>query len=37
MLGKWHIGWDFLRYTPCWRGFKSFHGSSGNTDDYWWD
>lgn len=23
-------------YTPTWRGFDTFHGSSGNTDDYWY-
>ena len=34
-LGKWHLGWLLRKYTPAWRGFKTFHGSSGNTDDYW--
>lgn len=35
-LGKWHLGWLLRKYTPAWRGFKTFHGSSGNTDDYWY-
>ena len=33
---QWHLGWILRKYTPCWRGFKTFHGSSGNTDDYWY-
>jgi arylsulfatase A-like enzyme len=35
-LGKWHIGWGFRSYTPTWRGFDTFLGSSGNTGDYWY-
>jgi hypothetical protein len=34
-LGKWHAGWVFRNHTPAWRGFDTFYGSSGNTDDYW--
>ena len=30
------FGWLLRKYTPAWRGFKTFHGSSGNTDDYWY-
>ena len=33
---RWHLGWLLRKYTPCWRGFATFHGSSGNTDDYWY-
>ena len=35
-LGKWHLGWLFRNYTPTWRGFDTFYGSSGNTGDYWY-
>jgi len=33
---RWHLGWLLRKYTPCWRGFATFRGSSGNTDDYWY-
>eukprot|EP00662_Eupelagonemidae_sp_cell21_P006733 gene6733-62609_t len=35
-LGKWHVGWAFRNYTPTWRGFDTFLGSSGNLGDYWY-
>eukprot|EP00035_Acanthoeca_spectabilis_P030019 m.475963 g.475963 ORF g.475963 m.475963 type:complete len:416 (+) comp39542_c0_seq1:279-1526(+) len=29
-LGKWHVGWYYRNYTPTFRGFDTFLGSSGN-------
>ena len=34
-LGKWHAGWSFKNYTPTFRGFDTYLGSSGNLDGYW--
>jgi arylsulfatase A-like enzyme len=34
-LGKWHCGWVYKSYLPTYRGFDTFYGSSGNTNDYW--
>ena len=35
-LGGWHLGWVTRNYTPTYRGFDTFFGSSENTGDYWW-
>merc|ERR1719174_2522031 len=35
-LGKWHVGWTTRAYTPTFRGFDTFLGTSGNTGDYWY-
>ena len=29
--GKWHVGWTTRAYTPTFRGFDTFLGTSGNT------
>ena len=34
-LGKWHVGWYYRNFTPTYRGFDTFFGTSGNTGDYW--
>merc|ERR1712110_5882 len=34
-LGKWHLGWQNKSQLPTSRGFDTFFGSSGNTEDYW--
>ncbi|XP_070387965.1 arylsulfatase B-like isoform X3 [Dermacentor albipictus] len=35
MLGKWHIGYHSLNYTPTFRGFDSFCGIHTGPDDYY--
>ncbi|XP_054933106.1 arylsulfatase B-like isoform X1 [Dermacentor andersoni] len=35
MLGKWHIGYQSLNYTPTFRGFDSFCGIHTGPDDYY--
>ncbi|XP_049270278.1 arylsulfatase I [Rhipicephalus sanguineus] len=35
ILGKWHIGYFNLNYTPTYRGFDSFCGLHTGPDDYY--
>jgi hypothetical protein len=28
-----HLGWVFLNYTATWRGFDTFFGTRGNTNN----
>ena len=35
MIGKWHIGQAFRRYTPTYRGFDSWLGYYDGDEDYW--
>jgi hypothetical protein len=35
MIGKWHIGQAWARYTPTYRGFDSWVGYYDGDEDYW--
>ena len=35
MIGKWHLGFCSLKYTPTKRGFDSFVGTYGGIDSYY--
>jgi len=34
-VGKWHMGYCDVRYTPTYRGFDSFTGYLNGAEDYW--
>lgn len=33
-IGKWHLGFQSIAYTPTQRGFRSFYGYLGGGEDY---
>jgi arylsulfatase A-like enzyme len=35
MVGKWHLGYSSLEYTPTYRGFDHFYGYYNGFIDYW--
>eukprot|EP01083_Nonionella_stella_P179847 639653_1 len=35
MVGKWHLGMFQWKYTPTYRGYKSFYGYYGGGEDYY--
>jgi arylsulfatase A-like enzyme len=35
MIGKWHLGQSYRRYTPTYRGFDSWLGYYDGDEDYW--
>ena len=34
-VGKWHMGYCDVRYSPTYRGFSSFTGYLNGAEDYW--
>ncbi|XP_077564469.1 arylsulfatase B-like [Haemaphysalis longicornis] len=35
LVGKWHLGYSSLNYTPTYRGFESFYGMYTGPTDYY--